>query len=627
VTGDALQRLAAMAGVEPSYYALSGERVEISDEASRAVLRAMGIPAGNDDEIAASIASVRPLSLGSLDAPAGISCFVPDWLRDGRAWGIGCQLYGLRSERNCGIGDFADLARLAEIAAEAGADFVGVNPLHALFLAAPDHCSPFSPSTRDFLNPLYIALDQVPGYAGMEDAFAPPDDLRQAGLIDYPKVGEFKTKALGVLYRIFQERASDDDREELESFVAKRGQPLYLHALFEALSEAMVRNGHGPGWHGWPEDFQHPQSDRVRAFAEEQQDLVSFHAWLQWLADRQLAEAKRRARDAGLRIGFYLDLAVGVVPDGSATWTDRELVVPGAQIGAPPDYFNAQGQNWGLAPMSPTALEERGFDAYRRSIDSVLSHAGALRIDHAMSLYRLFGIPRGLGPADGAYVRYPFHDMLRTIAEISQAQRSIVIGEDLGVVPPGFREVMQAIEVQSYRVFFFEMRGDHFIPPDAYPHQALACVTTHDLPPLAGWWGAYDIETRTAIGMMPEAEAGPALAERAHMRRRMLGLLAGAGLLPRNMEQVMRDEAEAPRALPKAIAVALHRLMARAPSRLLVVQAEDLVGSPAQVNIPGTVGEHPNWRRRLPVDLEEVRRHPLAAAIAAALREERPKRL
>jgi 4-alpha-glucanotransferase len=625
VTGDVLRRLAAMVGVEPSYYALSGERVEIGDDASRAVLRAMGIPAGNDDEVAASIASAQPLSLGSLDAPEDVSCFVPDWLRDGRAWGIGCQLYGLRSGRNCGIGDFVDLARLAEIAAEAGADFVGVNPLHALFLAAPDHCSPFSPSTRDFLNPLYIALDRVPGYAGMEDSFAPPEELRRAELIDYPKVGAFKMKALGVLYRIFQERASDADREEFEGFVAERGQPLYLHAVFEALSEAMVRNGHGPGWHGWPEEFHHPESDSVRAFAEEQRELVSFHAWLQWLADRQLSEAKRRAREAGLRIGFYLDLAVGVVPDGSTTWADRDLVVPGAHIGAPPDYFNAQGQDWGLAPLSTSALAKRGFGAYRRSIDTVLSHAGALRIDHAMSLYRLFWIPQGLGPADGAYVRYPFHDMLRTIADVSQDRRSIVIGEDLGVVPPGFREVMQATEIQSYRVFFFEMRGDHFIPPEAYPRQALACLTTHDLPPLAGWWGADDIETRVAIGMMPAGEAVPAVAERAHVQRRMLGLLADAGLLPQDMEPVMRDEEEAPKALPTSIAVALHRLMARTPSRLLVVQTEDLVGSPAQVNIPGTVGEHPNWRRRLPVDLEELRGHPLAANITAALREERPK--
>jgi len=314
-----------------------------------------------------------------------------------------------------------------------------------------------------------------------------------------------------------------------------------------------------------------------------------------------------------------------VVPDGSATWADRELVVPEARMGAPPDYFNAHGQDWGLAPLSPAGLAAHNFQSYRESIDAVMSHAGALRIDHAMSLYRLFWIPAGFTPADGAYVRYPFHDMLRTLAEVSQRRRSIVIGEDLGVVPPGFQEVMRAMEIQSYRVFFFETRGDLFLPPEAYPREALACVTTHDLPPLAGWWGGHDIKTRMAIGMMTEADGVEALQHRAHMRRRMLGLFADTGLLPEEMDPVMRNETEAPKDLPERVAVALHRLMARTPSRLFVVQAEDLVGSAAQVNIPGTTGEHPNWRRKLPVALEELLGHPLAGAILETLREERPK--
>ena len=616
-----------MVGVEPRYLALTGSVVEISDDTRRAVLRAMGIAAGDEDEIAASLATAEPLDLASMAAPEGVSCFMPGWLQDGRAWGIGCQLYGVRSERNWGIGDFADLARLAEIAAEAGADFLGVNPLHALFFAAPDHCSPFSPSTRDFLNPLYIAIDHVPGYTGMEDALEAPDGVRRRELVDYPRVGALKAKALGVLFRIFQANATDADREAFERFVAARGQALYLHALFEALSEAMVRNGHGSGWHDWPEEYRHPGSDSVRAFAEEQKDLVDFHAWLQWLADRQLATAKERALAAGMRVGLYLDLAVGVVPDGSATWADRALVVPGARIGAPPDYFNAHGQDWGLAPLSPAGLAGRDFQPYRESIDAVLSHAGALRIDHAMSLYRLFWIPDGFGPADGAYVRYPFHAMLRALAEISLKRRAIVIGEDLGVVPPGFRDVMQATEIQGYRVFFFETRDDLFLRPEDYPREALACVTTHDLPPLAGWWGGHDIETRVAIGMMSEAEAVPALEHRAHMRRRMLGLFADTGLLPGEMEAVMRDAAEAPPALPESVAIALHRLMARTPSRLLVVQTEDLLGSAKQVNIPGTIDDHPNWRRKLPVDLKALSGHPLWAAITAALREERPKHM
>ncbi len=364
-----LDRLAAMVGIEASYLALTGEVIHVSNDAKRTTLAAMGVAAGDEDQIAASLAALTPIDFGGMEAPPGVACFVPDWLKEGRAWGIGCQLYGLRSARNWGIGDFEDLARFAEIAAKAGADFVGVNPLHALFAAAPERSSPFSPSNRQFLNPLYIAVDKAPGFDGMEDALAAPEELRTAELVDYAHVGPSKLKALLILFRIFQTRPKRAERKDYERFLTAQGAPLYLHALFEALSEAMVQAGNGPAWHGWPEEYAHPGSDAVRAFAEEQKDLVAFHTWLQWLADRQLSAAQARARAAGLRIGFYLDLAVGVAPDGSATWSDRDLVVSTARIGAPPDYFNEAGQDWGLAPFSPTALVKRGFEPYRESIE------------------------------------------------------------------------------------------------------------------------------------------------------------------------------------------------------------------------------------------------------------------
>ncbi len=623
---EALDRLAAMVGIEASYFALTGESIRVSDDAKRATLRAMHIPAGDDDEIAASIAALQPIDLGSMQAPEGIACFVPDWLKEGRAWGIGCQLYGLRSTRNWGIGDFEDLARFAEIAADAGADFVGVNPLHALFSADAERCSPFSPSNRQFLNPLYIAVDRAPGFAGMEEALVPPDGVREAALVDYRHVGPSKLKALLILFRIFQTHDEEAERADFERFVLERGQPLYLHALFETLSEAMLQQGNGPTWHGWPDEYAHPGTDSVRAFAEEQEERIAFHGWLQWLADKQLVAAQARAHAAGLRIGFYLDLAVGVAPDGSATWSDRDLTVPEARIGAPPDYFNEAGQDWGLAPLSPAALVARGFEPYRESIDAALHHAGAIRIDHAMSLYRLFWIAEGLMAADGVYVRYPFHDLLRTLSAVSQARHAIVIGEDLGVVPVGFREVMQKTEIQSYRVFFFEKRDDDFfLSPRSYPREALACLTTHDLHTLAGWWSGHDIETRHEIGMVDGVDRVRLGEERAHARRRLLGLLSGEGLLPAELKPVMRGNAEAPQQMPESLAVALHVAVARAPSRLLVVQAEDLTGAEEQVNIPGTMSEHANWRRKLSVDLETLPDLPLFRAITAALRSERPK--
>jgi 4-alpha-glucanotransferase len=615
-----------MVGVEPSYVALNGETKQVSNAAKRAVLKAMGIAADDEDQVAASAATIAPLPPADLGVPTGVACFVPDWLRHGRAWGIACQLYSLRSSRNGGIGDFEDLTRLSEIAAEAGADFVGVNPLHALFLAAPDHASPFSPSTRRFLNPLYIAVDKAPGFAGMEDALDAPEEIRQGELIDYRAVANLKLKTLGVLFRIFEARGDGSKREDFERFVLDEGLPLYLHALFEALSEAMVQQGNGPGWHGWPEQFQHPQSDAVRAFAEEQHERVTFHSWLQWLADRQLGDARERARKAGLRLGLYLDLAVGVAPDGSATWSDRDIVVPTARIGAPPDYFNENGQDWGLAPISPAALAARSFEPFRDVLDAVIRHAGALRIDHAMSLFRLFWIAANFGPADGAYVRYPFSEMLRILAAVSHARRTLIIGEDLGVLPFGFREVMQRAELQSYRVFFFERgKDDLFHPPEYYPREALACVTIHDLHTLAGWWSGHDIDVRQRAAMIDASEAMRLKELRAHHRRRALGLLFEKGLLPTELINVMRGESEAPQDLPPPLAVAFHRLLACTPSRLFAVQAEDLTGATDQVNIPGTVGEHPNWRRRLSVDLERLPSLPLFQAITAAVRDERPK--
>ncbi len=326
-----------------------------------------------------------------------------------------------------------------------------------------------------------------------------------------------------------------------------------------------------------------------------------------------------------MRIGLYLDLAVGVAPDGSATWSDRELLVPGARIGAPPDYFNAGGQDWGLAPVSPTVLAGRDIRPIRDALDTVLRHAGALRIDHAMSLYRLFWIAEGFPAIEGAYVRYPFADMVRAFAELSQARQAIVIGEDLGIVPAGFRECMSEAEIQSYRVFFFEKADDHFLPASSYPRQALACITTHDTQTLGGWWSGRDLAIRAELGMLPPEDIGRLHAERAHERRRVLGLLDENGLLSPGLQPAMRDEVPPPADLPVDVAVTLHRYVATTPCRLFVAAAEDLVGAVDQVNIPGTVHEYPNWRRKLGCRLEELAEHPLFAAITAALRETRPK--
>ncbi len=622
---DDLNRLAERAGIERSYLSLMGPVVSAADAPLRATLAALGIAAGDDRAVAESLATVEARDPGPMQAPDGIACYVPDWLRDTRCWGIACQLYSLRSRRNWGIGDFEDLARFAEIAAEAGADFVGVNPLHALFMADARKFSPFSPSSRHFLNPLYIALDHVPGAAKVLAEFEVPAEVHEARFVDYAAVGPLKLKALTYLFRTFREAGDPAATRAFEDYVAAAGRPLYLHALFEALSQAMVEEGHGASWHVWPEEYRHPANRAVTAFAAGHAGAIAFHSWLQWTAERQLGEAQARAKAAGMRIGLYLDMAVGVAPDGSATWSDRELTVPSVRIGAPPDYYNADGQDWGVAPLSPAALQARDYQPYREVIDTVLRHAGALRIDHAMSLYRLFWISEGFTAADGVYVRYPLAEMLRTLAEVSQSEQAIVIGEALGVVPKGFPEVLSATEIQAYVVYFFEKRGEDFIPIAEYPREALACITTHDLHTLSGWWSAHDLTTRRGFGYLKEEDVEQALAERASERLHLLYTLADHELLPRDVWAVRDGDQPPPALIPVSVAVALHRLVARSPSRLFVLAIEDLTADPEQVNIPGTVDEHPNWRRRIVCDIEDLPDHPFFKAITAALREERPR--
>ncbi|MGD8789939.1 MAG: 4-alpha-glucanotransferase, partial [Burkholderiales bacterium] len=389
-----LARLSLAHGVQLAYQAEGGQWRKQSHEDIRAVLQVMGVGAGDDEAVARSLSGAPEPPNAAIAAPEGVACHLPQWLAHGRAWGVTCQLYGLRSHRNHGIGDFEDLARLAEDLAAQGADFVGVNPVHALFTADPERRSPFSPSNRRFINPLYIALDNVPGITAvpmLDEAVRAR--LASAKQINYGEVAAFK---LGVLRSLWKRLCADDAgwvpaaRARFDAFVASGGEMLLQHARFEALSHFMVAAGNSAGWQGWPSMYRDCRSEAVRDFAAEHDDKVRFHLWLQWVADTQLGEAARRAHAAGMRIGLYLDFAVGTAPDGSATWTNPALVVAGASIGAPPDSFFEHGQDWGLAPLSPTVLREQQFAPYQNELETVMRHAGAIRIDHAMGLHRLY---------------------------------------------------------------------------------------------------------------------------------------------------------------------------------------------------------------------------------------------
>jgi 4-alpha-glucanotransferase len=561
----------------------------------------------------------------------GSRCYLPDWLEETRIWGISLQLYELRSRRNWGIGDFADLATVCDIAAEAGADFVGLNPLHALFLSDPDRCSPFSPSTRRFLNPLYIAVDDVPSYQRSDAHLAKARALAALETVDYRQVTALKITALRQIWAEDRWRNGGGTAAAFDLYCARASEPLRLHALFEALSAEMAARGAGAGWRGWPEDYASPGTEAVARFAREHSDEIRFQCWLQWLCEVQLDRAAAIARRAGMRVGLYLDYAVGEAPDGSATWTDREAYVVGQTIGAPPDYFSAYGQDWGLTPLSPDTLERTGCAAFEQAIDAAMRHGGALRIDHAMALERLFFVPEGETPADGRYVDYPAATMIATLAAASLRNESLVIGEDLGVVPSGFRDRMAKHRILSYRIAYFEKDDALFKPAQSYPELAIACLSTHDLAPLRAWWRGDDIRLRKSVDAIDAAMAKEQDAARAVERGALVDALEASGAVTaaeaaglRSGSGGARDGAEADD-LPEGFAAAMHRFIALTPCKLAAARLADLAGDDRPTNLPGTVEAYPNWRFKCPVALEDLPRTDLFAAITGALSSIRPK--
>ncbi|MEZ5818756.1 MAG: 4-alpha-glucanotransferase [Hyphomicrobiaceae bacterium] len=621
-----LDRLAEAHGIALSYISETGESRPISDDAKRGLLGALGVAARTDADLEAGLAAVKSQPRSGSRSVSSAECYLPDWLAAARFWGVTCQLYGIRSRRNWGIGDFEDLARIAEIMAAEGADFIGVNPLHALFMAQPQRHSPYSPSSRRFLNPIYIATDRLPGCG------APPTDrltaTRCRELVDYDEVTTLKRAALEAGFVRFcgseYGTGSSWDRD-FSRFCAKGGSALADFALFETISEAEAASGGSAGWHGWPDELRSMGSPAVKRIAREKEERIRFHLWLQWVADGQLAAAQRRALGAGMRMGLYLDLAVGVAPDGADTWCAPAEVLAGARIGSPPDPFNSAGQDWGLAPLNPEPRNGSGGGLFRSVVEAAMRYAGAVRLDHAMALERLFLIPEGHSSADGGYVTYPTNVLVEDLARTSQECRTVVIGEDLGTVSPGFRETMREAGILGYRVLLFERdKTGGFRPPVRYDPRALACVSTHDLPTLAGWWEGRDLSEREALGLTIGEDAQRARAARQSDKRAMISALARAGILPSELIP-FRRRSTLPSDLPDALCVAIHRFVARTPCRLVAAQLEDLLGSPDCLNIPGTTDEHPNWRRKIPIEIEDMAGLPLLRAICGALKEERPR--
>jgi len=565
-------------------------------------------------------------------------CYQPKALADGgRVWGLSAQLYALRSERNWGIGDYGDLTALVECAARRGAALVGVNPLHALFPDDPERASPYSPSSRLFLNTLYLDIEAIDELRDCEAARALWEgaafqqrlrELRAAELVDYAGVGAVKRRVLELLFHHFQKTQLAHGTPRAAAFRQWRvaqGDALEQHALYEALQAHF--KGQDPavwGWPVWPEAYRRSDAPEVTSFARENAARIEFHAYLQWLADLQLAAVGRRSYELGLGVGLYADLAVSVDRSGAEAWSNQDLYAIGASVGAPPDLYNLKGQNWGLPPLVPERLSASAYAPFIATLRANMRHAGALRIDHVMALLRLYWVPQGAGADAGAYVHYPLADLLGVLALESHRNRCLVIGEDLGTVPEEVSEGLAEAGVLSYRLLYFE-RDDNgeFLPPAQYPAQALVAASTHDLPTLTGWWDGRDLLLRDALALIPRAEQrGQQVVERAQDRARLLLALEHEKLLPPGATV---NPVSVPVMTP-TFTLALHRYLARSPSQIVVVQLEDLLEVADQVNLPGTTDQHPNWRRKLPVNAQRLTDDERLTQTARMFAEERPPR-
>ncbi|MGE4243755.1 malto-oligosyltrehalose synthase [Ramlibacter sp.] len=559
-------------------------------------------------------------------------CWTPAALQEGeRWWGCTIQLYALRSSRNWGIGDFGDLRRLVDAAAQQGASFIGLSPLHALFPQQPEAASPYSPSSRNALNPLYLDVQALVELAGSGEARERVQaeafqdrlrEMREAELVDYAGVAAAKQDILQRLWRHFEtaDVAGRTSRgEHFAAYVRQRATTLGPHALFEAIqSHLSAADPNVWGWPAWPEAYRDPRGEAVRAFERDHASEVHYRYWLQWLCETQLESVQRYARTRGMGIGLYGDLAVGVNEGGSETWTRPELFALGMHVGAPPDPLNALGQDWGLPPWNPLQLKAARYAPFIDTLRANMRHCGALRLDHAMALMRLFWI----GANGGTYVAYPLDDLLGILALESHRHQCMVIGEDLGNVAPQMREAMREMQLLSYKPLLFERNDDGgFRAPAQWHPQALAVVSTHDLPTLRGFWLGDDVELAGKLSLYPTDDAlAQQVLARAQDRAHLLLALQRESLLP---EGATVHPTSLPDATP-AMVDAVYSYLARTPCWLVGLQLEDIVGQRLQVNVPGTTEDRfPNWRRKLSVNVDDLPAEPRWLSAAAALRAER----
>jgi 4-alpha-glucanotransferase len=594
-------------GVAITYHDWHGRAVDVPDGTLAAILDALG----------------PGLTQATQEIPPAT---VAPWPSQ-RQWGLCTQLYSVRSRRSWGHGDFRDLADLASWSArDLGADFVLVNPLHAAEPLPPVSPSPYLPMTRHYLSPLYLRIEDIPEYAELSSAsrgrieqLAAP--LRAASstraLIDRDAVWTAKRAALELIRQVplSARRAADFD-----AWRAGEGRALADWALWCAIAEI-----HGPDWRSWPAELATLPDSRPGHGARREDsarpefaDAAAFHAWVQWLAAAQAAEAQAAAKRAGMRIGVVADLAVGAHPGGADAWARKDVIVPGVSVGAPPDEFNQRGQDWSLPPWHPEHLAATGAQPLAELIAATTRHAGGLRVDHVMGLGRLWWIPAGMAPDRGAYVRYDHQLMGGVLAAGAAQANAVAIGEDLGTVEPWFRDFLAGRQVLGTSVLWFERGEDgRPRPPQAWRRGCLATVGTHDLPPAAAFLTGDQVRIRAELGLLTRPEAEERAAAAADLDG-WLATLAGEGLLPAGA---------APS--PAEFTAALYGYLARTPAMLIGVSLAEATGERSPQNMPGTTDEYPNWRIPLsdgeggPVLLEDLPAHAGLASVISRIRSSR----
>ncbi len=556
----------------------------------------------------------------------------PGLEQGGRAAGVAIGLFGLRSQRNWGCGDLTDLERFIDwVARDLGADFVALNPLHAIHNRQPFNTSPYLPNSIFYRNPIYLDVERLEDFQrsrraqelfSAEETQAELAELRSTPLVEYERVYGLKLRLLRLCFETFRRRGwgISRGREEFEEYCKREGDLLDSFATYCVLDE-WIHQQHPDvwTWPDWPAEYRDPGSAAVREFARKNGGQVLFHKYVQWRFDQQLRDAHRYAIEQGLAIGLYHDLALATDRSGSDVWGHRSFYVTGCRVGSPPDSFSPKGQDWGFPPPNAEAHREDGYRLFAESIRHNLRHGGALRIDHVMRFFRLFWIPEGAEAAQGAYVRADQEDLARILALESVRNKVLIVGEDLGTVAPEVREILERFGSLSYRLLYFERDSNgNFRAPEAYPHQALVSSTTHDLPTLAGFWLGRDIEARHQAGLLGSDDAyRDQIAARAADKQKLLEAFFRAGLLPdwfpRSADQVPELTGE--------LHSAVVGFLAQTPSMLMLLNQEDLTKETEQQNLPGSTWQYPNWRRKMLFSVEELRYLAKAHDFAAMFRD------